>query len=78
MSGKKQFVAAVVWGSVLSWSAFAAEDTPLNASDRAAIVQTLAAKMNANYIEPAVAKRVGSAIAKNRAGVQCSAGDGFA
>lgn len=66
MSSKKKLVAGVVLGTLLSWSAFAA-DTPLNASDRAAIVQTLAAKLNANYIEPAVADRVGGAIARKHA-----------
>jgi hypothetical protein len=39
----------------------------LTASDRAAIVQALARGMNANYIEPAVAKRAGSAIARKNA-----------
>jgi hypothetical protein len=67
MSGKKKFVAGVVLSTLLSFSAFAAEDRPLSASDRAAIVQTLAAKMNANYIEPALAERVGSAIARKNA-----------
>lgn len=67
MSGRKKFVAAVVLSTLLSFHAFAAEDTALNASARAAIVQTLAAKMNANYIEPAVAERVGSAIARKNA-----------
>ncbi|MCC7596315.1 S41 family peptidase [Janthinobacterium sp. FW305-129] len=67
MSGRKKFVAAAVLGTLLSLHAFAAEDTPLNASARAAIVQTLVTKMNANYIEPAVAERVGSAIARKNA-----------
>lgn len=67
MSGKKKFVAGVVLGALLSFPAFAAEEAPLNASDRAAIVQTLATKLNTNYIEPAVAERVGSAIAKKNA-----------
>ena len=67
MSGRKKFVAAVVLGTLLSLHAFAAEDTALNAADRTAIVQTLAVKMNANYIEPAVAERVGSAIARKNA-----------
>jgi hypothetical protein len=67
MSGKKKFLAGVVLGTLLSFPAFAAEDTPLNASDRAAILQTLAAKLNANYIEPAVGERVGSAIARKNA-----------
>jgi hypothetical protein len=41
---------------------------------RAAIVTTLATEMNANYIDPAVAKRVGSAIArKNTEGGYASA-----
>lgn len=39
----------------------------MHAAERAAIVQTLAAKLNANYITPAVAKRVGSAIARKNA-----------
>ncbi len=89
MSGRKKFVSAVVLSSMLSFSAFAAEDTPLNASARAAIVQTLVTKMNANYIEPAVAERVGSAIARKnteggyasgrqREGVQRGAGEGLA
>jgi hypothetical protein len=52
-----------------SLPAFAAEDAALNAAGRAEVVQTLVAKMNANYIEPAVAERVGGAIArKNAAG----------
>ncbi|MGK5049087.1 S41 family peptidase [Janthinobacterium sp. GB4P2] len=67
MAGRKKFVAAVVLGTLLSFHAFAAEDTPLNGSARAAIVQTLITKMNANYIEPAVAERVGSAIARKNA-----------
>ncbi|KQV61552.1 hypothetical protein ASE26_05085 [Duganella sp. Root198D2] len=59
---------------LLSSSALAADDAPLNASERAAIVQTLVAKMNANYIEPAVAERVGRAIAnKNAKGGYASA-----
>jgi C-terminal processing protease CtpA/Prc len=56
-----------VFGMVLSIPAFGAADTPLSASARAAILQTLVKEMNANYIEPAVAKRVGSAIAKKNA-----------
>lgn len=67
MSGRKKFVAGVVLGSLLSLPAFAAADTALSASDRATIVQTLAAKMNAAYIEPAVAERVGRAIARKNA-----------
>jgi len=71
MSGRKKFVAGVVLGTLLSFSAsfpaFAAEDTALNALDRAAIVQTLAAKLNANYIEPAVAGRVAHAVARKNA-----------
>ncbi|TYQ17483.1 UNVERIFIED_ORG: peptidase S41-like protein [Zoogloea ramigera] len=67
MACRKKFVAAVVLGALLSFSAFAAEDTVLNASARAAIVQTLVTKMNANYIEPAVAERVGSAIVRKNA-----------
>ncbi|OEZ58504.1 S41 family peptidase [Duganella sp. HH105] len=74
MSGKKKFVAGVVLSILLSVPAFAAEDAPLNASSRAVIVQTLVAKMNAIYIEPAVAERVGRAIArKNTEGGYASA-----
>jgi len=76
MSGKKKFVAGLVLSTLLSFPAFAAENTPLSASDRAAIVQTLAAKLNANYIDPAVAERVGNAIAeKNAEGGYASAGN---
>lgn len=64
---EKKVGAGVVLGMLLSVSAFAAADTPLNASARTAIVQQLTREMNANYIEPAVAKRVGSAIARKNA-----------
>jgi hypothetical protein len=67
MSGKQKFIAGVVLSTLLSFSAFAADDSPLTSSDRTAIVQTLAAKMHANYIEPAVADRVGKAIARKNA-----------
>lgn len=74
MSGKMKFVAGLMLGSLLSFPAFAAEDAPLTASDRAAIVQALAAKLNTKYIEPALAERVGSAIArKNTEGGYASA-----
>jgi C-terminal processing protease CtpA/Prc len=59
---------------LLSLPAFAAADAALNAAGRAEIVQTLVAKMNANYIDPAVAERVGRAIAsKNAKGGYASA-----
>jgi hypothetical protein len=64
---KKKFVAGLMWNMLLSLPAYAAEASPLNDSDRAAIVQTLKAKMSANYIEPAVAERVGRAIASKHA-----------
>jgi hypothetical protein len=67
MSGKKKFVAGVVLGTLLSFPAFAAENSALSASDRAAIVQTLVAKLKANYITPAVADRVANAIARKNA-----------
>jgi hypothetical protein len=70
----KMLVAGAVLSMLLSSSALAADDAPLSASERAAIVQTLVAKMNANYIEPAVAERVGRAIAnKNAKGGYASA-----
>ena len=67
MPGRMKLIASVVLGSLLSFGAFAAEGVPLNASDRAAIVQTLAAKLNANYIEPSLAEQVGRAIARKNA-----------
>jgi hypothetical protein len=74
MSGKQKFVAGVVLGSVLSFPAFAETGTALNASDRAAILQTLTTKMKANYIEPAVAERTASSILrKDAAGGYASA-----
>jgi len=74
MSGQRRFVAGVVAGALLSISSFAAADAALNAAARAAIVRTLVTEMNANYIDPAVAKRVGSAIAgKDAAGAYASA-----
>ncbi|RYF05041.1 MAG: hypothetical protein EOO78_02520 [Oxalobacteraceae bacterium] len=74
MSGKKRFIAGVVLSTLSAFPALAAADSVLNASDRAAIVQTLAAKINANYIDPAVAERVGRALArKNADGAYASA-----
>lgn len=67
MLGSKKLVSAVVLGVLWSLHALAAEDTALSASDRAAIVQTLAAKINANYIEPAKAEQVSSAIVRKNA-----------
>lgn len=67
MAGGKKFVAGVVLGAMLSFPALAAQDIALKAADRAAVVRMLAEKMNANYIEPAVAERVGSAIARKNA-----------
>jgi len=74
MSDQSKFVAGVVLSTLLSFSVFAAEETPLKAADRAAILQTLAAKLDENYIDPAVAAKVASAIAgKNAAGGYASA-----
>lgn len=71
MSGKKKVVAGVVLGTLLpflvSFPVLAEEATTLSALDRTAIVQTMTAKMNASYIDPAVAERVGSAIARKNA-----------
>lgn len=67
MSLRKLFVATAVAGALLSFSAVAAEDTVLNTTDRAAVVQTLVTKINVNYIEPAVAERVGTAIGRKNA-----------
>jgi hypothetical protein len=67
MSGKKKLIASVVLSTLLSFSAVAAEGIALNTAGRAAVVQTLVTKMNATYIEPAVAERVGAAIAKKNA-----------
>ncbi len=67
MSGNLKSIVGVVLGTLLSFPAFGAADAPFSASDRAATVQTLVTKLNANYITPAVAKRVGTAIAKKNA-----------
>ncbi|SHH45141.1 S41 family peptidase [Massilia sp. CF038] len=67
MSGKKEFFAGVVLGAMLSLPVFATPETPLSASARAAVLQTLATELITNYIDPAVAKRVGNAIAKKNA-----------
>ncbi len=64
---RRKFVAGLVLSMLLSIPAFAAEVAPLNGSDRAAIVQTLVAKISANYIKPDVAERVGRAIASKHA-----------
>jgi hypothetical protein len=67
MSGMNKLVVGAVLGTLLSFSAFAAPDTPLSNADRSAVVQALAAKLQANYIEPAVAERVAKAIAAKQA-----------
>lgn len=67
MLGRKKFFAGIALSMLLSAPALAAEDTPLSASDRTAIVQTLVTKINANYIEPAVAEQVGRGIASKNA-----------
>ncbi|SEN86127.1 Peptidase family S41 [Duganella sp. CF517] len=74
MLSSKKLVVSGVLGALLSFPVFAAEDTPLNAADRAAIVQTLAAKINANYIDPTKAGSIGTAIIrKNSEGGYTSA-----
>jgi hypothetical protein len=76
MSGYKTLFAGAVLGSLLSCSVFAAEDSALTALERTAIVRTLAEKMNANYIEPPVAERVGRALVrKDAAGGYGAAGN---
>lgn len=67
MLSSKKLIAGAVLSTLLSFPAFAAEDTALNASGRTAIVETLVMKMNANYIDPPVAERVGAAIARKNA-----------
>ena len=64
---RKKFVAGWVLSMLLSIPALAADAAPLSESDRAAIVQTLVAKINANYIDPEVAERVGRVIASKQA-----------
>lgn len=65
----RQVRASVIASVLLSIPSFAVANAPLNAADRMAILQALAAEMNANYVTPAVAKRVGSAlVSKNSAG----------
>lgn len=67
MLGKQKFIASLVLGALMSVPAFAAGEIPLSASDRITILQTLTAKMNANYVAPAVAEQTGKAIAKKNA-----------
>jgi hypothetical protein len=67
MLRRKKFVAGLMLSMLLSIPAFAAEVAPLTESDRAAIVKALVATINANYIEPAVAERVGRAISSKHA-----------
>ncbi len=67
MAYKKKFVAGVVLGFVLTVPALATQDAPLNASERTAILKTLAESMKAKYIEPAVAERVARALARKNA-----------
>jgi hypothetical protein len=64
---RKKFVAGLVLSMLWSIPALAAEVAPLNAADRTAIVQKLVAKINANYINPDVAERVGRAITSKHA-----------
>jgi len=67
MSDKKKCIAGVLLGILLSVNAFAGEAASLTASDRTAIVQALVTKLNANYIDPPVADRVGRAISAKHA-----------
>lgn len=70
MSDKRQVFARIVLSMLLlqsSAQALAAADRPLSGADRAEVVQTLAAKLKANYIDPPVAERVGQAIARKNA-----------
>ena len=64
MSHKKNFAAGAVLGVLLALPAFAAGTNTWTASDRAAVLQTLTAKMRANYVDPAVAERTAGAIAR--------------
>ena len=74
MSGREIFIACMLVGASMSSSTAAEHKASLSASDRAVILQTLAAKMNANYIEPTIAERAGKAIAmKNAEGGYASA-----
>ncbi|MBV7534658.1 S41 family peptidase [Duganella sp. sic0402] len=74
MSRSRNVIAGIVLSTLLSLPAIAAEDSPLSASDRTAILQTLVAKINANYIEPAVGARLGRDITrKNASGGYASA-----
>ncbi|NYE63221.1 hypothetical protein FHW58_004449 [Duganella sp. 1224] len=69
MVGRRKFVAGMVLSMLSSYPACAAESAAFNAAARAEVVHALVGKMNANYIDPALAERVGGAIAqKNAAG----------
>jgi hypothetical protein len=74
MSRREIFIACMLVGASMSSSAAAEHKASLSASDRAVILQTLVAKMNANYIEPTIAERAGKAITmKNAEGGYASA-----
>jgi len=67
MPGKKTVIASIVMGALSSVSAWAAEGAAFTAADRDAVVQTLAVKLKANYVMPAVGERLGAAIVKKNA-----------
>jgi len=67
MQHTPQFVAGIVFATMLSLPACAAPGGALGAAERSAVVQTVTTKMKANYIDPAVAERVAGAIARKNA-----------
>lgn len=67
MASKKRLIAGLVLSTLFTLSAGAAEDAALSTAERAAIVQTLAAKIKSNYIVPAVAERVANMLVKKHA-----------
>jgi hypothetical protein len=67
MAVRNYAIAALIAGSLLSHPALAAPDAPLSHAARQEVVQTLAAKLKANYVLPDVAQRVAATIVKKNA-----------
>lgn len=68
MPARMKLLISVMLSTLSSFSACAATDMPLSAADRAAVVQKVTADIKANYVDPALANRIASAIAKRQVG----------
>jgi hypothetical protein len=61
------FMTGLLLSGALSLPALAAPDDALSAADRSAVIQTLAAKVRANYVYPDVGERIAAALLKKDA-----------